>query len=836
MVPKGVKRNGTGHTADQSKQANTLWQRIWRRDWVRALAIFILLLVVIFNAVFLKGYVFSGGDTTAARGMSYQLQLYWQEHHEYPLWQPYIFSGMPSFGSLMYTPFVYMPGWVLRLFSLLGFPALWTMALHYLLAAMGVYLLLRRWGIGFLGSLLGGGAYMLMPFFVVMLTAGHGSQMMTAAYLPWLLLAVHELFRKPDLLRLVFLACVAGFQLQRGHVQIAYYGWMLMGWYVLWETIRMGREKAWGALGLRWAYFAAAVVLALGLAAVLYLPAWNYSHFSIRGGGTQGLSYSYATNWSFPPEEMLAFVVPDWFGFGGHTYWGARPFTEHSDYLGVVVFFFMILAWFHKPLRRQVWLLFSALVLALLISFGKYFSPVYDLFFNYLPYFSKFRVPSMILILVELLAAILAGIGLQALLDRQDKIKEWLKSLQWGLWIAGGLFILVLLFKGTIQDSFQTAVAGSGKSDPRLDSQRFLIFYQSLTMSLLLAITTFGLVWFAARGRLKVALAAVFLTGLALADLGRIDLRLTRTAVSPAASKRWAQPSPTVKFLQSQLETTPGRIFPVFTLFGSNEWAFHGLASIGGYSPAKLAVYQDFLKQVDLEQGFLLKYYRQTEQGVRPRTLEEVDSLLRRRDLFWLKVLNVRYLVSPYPIPEPLFKLEKTLSHWSRGQTFQAYLYRFTEAFPRAWFVDSVGVVSEPTFYLAQTYDPGSQAWVTAAYEDFRQHKFQRGKVLDVKVDLQKITVETQCQAPGFLVLSEIYYPNGWHAELEDGTQLRIFQTNALLRGVIVPAGRHTITFTYNPPAVRAGFIITGASLLIVLLLAGLAGFNLYRKGIGNSE
>ena len=77
--------------------------------------------------------------------------------------------------------------------------ALVGMILHYLLGAMGAYLLLRFLGGGLFAGVLSGLTFMLTPFYVVMMTAGHGSQMMTASYLPWLIYGTLRVFKTPDI-------------------------------------------------------------------------------------------------------------------------------------------------------------------------------------------------------------------------------------------------------------------------------------------------------------------------------------------------------------------------------------------------------------------------------------------------------------------------------------------------------------------------------------------------------------------------------------------------------------------------------------------------------------
>ena len=809
-----------------------MFSKFIQNDNTKAAGIFLIVLLILFSAVFFKGYIFGGGDTTASRGMTQQLGQYHSETGEYPLWQPYIFSGMPAFSSMMFTKWVYFPNFILGLLIKVGMPALWTMVLHYLLAAMGVYTLLRYLKVDFIPALLSGFAFMLTPFFIVMISAGHGSQMMTAAYLPWLIYAAKRIFDQPDLKGLIILAIVAGFQFQRGHVQIAYYGWMAVGWYVVIETIFRAREKDWKNFPLSIAYLLGGMVLGIGLAAVLYIPSLSYAAHSIRGGSAGGgLEYGYATSWSFPPYEFLALFFSDWFGFGGQTYWGGKTFTEHSDFLGMIVLILMVSAFFSREQLKEKVFLLSTIFLALLVSFGNYWPYLYDILFKALPFFNKFRVPSMILILLELMAAVLAGLGLFTLLKMDDKRKQ---ELQKGLLIAtgilGGLFVIALLFKGMITSSFIGSLADSPKFHPQLSNARSDMFYSSLLKSLFIASFGLGLIWAYFTDKIKGVALSISMLLLVVVELGHVDLRFTKNAVPKKRVVAAEQETPAIRKLKQLTAANPGRIFPVHNLFGSNIWALYGLESIGGYSPAKLKVLQDFLNSTRLEQTFLPKYYSQTASGASPKPLAEVDVALRKRHLDVLRNLNVKYLVSPYPLADPAFKLVDQPLHINRGQRAQVMIYEFMDDYPRAWFVPSIETTQSPQSLSSMmnnsTREPDEVAYVLDPESTLTNKSYGVGEASVGAQSLQVLSLTTTNKRDGFLVVSEVYYPAGWTAYLDGEIELEMFATNELIRGYQVPAGEHTIDFVYEPAAVKAGFRLT---LLSVLILLGLGAFLFYR-------
>lgn len=808
--------------------------KFFAKESVRAAGIFAIILIILFSSVFFKGHVFGGGDTTAARGMTHQMGLHLKETGEYPLWQPYIFSGMPAFSSMMYTHGVYFPNFVLGILNKIGIPALWTMLLHYLLAALGGYAFLRYMKAGFWPAILAGIAFMLTPFFVVMISAGHGSQMMTAAYLPWLMYAIKRLFDKPDLKALLILAVVAGFQFQRGHVQIAYYGWMAAGWFVVIETIFRAREKNWGDYPKALGFLGAGMLLGIGLAAVLYIPSLSYAAHSIRGGSSGGgLEYGYATSWSFPPYEMLALMFSDWFGFGGQTYWGGKVFTEHSDYLGMVLLILAGMAFLSKEHLKEKVFLASAAFLALLVSFGSYAPFLYDLLFKVLPFFNKFRVPSMILILLELMVALLAGLGLYTLATLpEERRKALARPFLIASGVIGGVFLLVLLAKGWVTGAFASSLADSPKAHPQLVTPRIDMFYGSLIKSLFLAALTTTGIWVYLDNKMKASALSLGLVALVILDLGHVDLRFADNSAPRKRVVAVEQETPAIRNLKAFTERDPGRIFPVHNLFGSNTWALHGLESIGGYSPAKLKVLQDFLNSTRLEQTFLPKYYQETAQGAAPRPLDQVDPNLRKRHLDVLRTMNVQYLVSPYPLNDTLFQQVDRSLHLIRNQRAQVYIYKFADAYDRAWFVPWISTHADGES-VSKMMDvagavPGEQVYVLDPENTLGKMNYSVGEVQVTTKDLHTLELATQNEGEGFLVVSEVYYPE-WQAYIDD-EPASYYQVNELIRGLVIPAGEHTVRFSYEPSPVRTGFMLTLLATLIVLAIGAYLVYDHRRK------
>src|SRR5437773_5792063 len=206
--------------------------------------------------------------------------------HVYPLWNPYVFLGMPSFASGTYNPLIYPPDWpVAVLQKFLPLPELTWMLIYYFVAAFGMFLLAREWGARAEAALLAGAAFVFAPNLVAVGSHGHGSQLVDSAYLPVMLWLATRWMRRGGLSNLAWLALAGGFQLLRGHVQICFYTWIAVGLYTLtvWVAgLKSPEERR--TRSARAAGVALGAVLAFGLAGFYNLPLQDYARYSIRGG------------------------------------------------------------------------------------------------------------------------------------------------------------------------------------------------------------------------------------------------------------------------------------------------------------------------------------------------------------------------------------------------------------------------------------------------------------------------------------------------------------------------------------------------------------------------
>ncbi|HEX3112509.1 MAG TPA: YfhO family protein [Candidatus Eisenbacteria bacterium] len=744
-------------------------------------------LVLLFFYPITFGKVFVSPDSVAPAGFVKVADQALQTRHVYPLWNPYTFLGMPSFGSLAFVPYAYPPDPIFGFLNVhLGFPDLTWLLAHYLLLGFSMYAFLRAFGTSRGPSILGALTLALTPNLVAVGAFGHGSQIMTASYLPLLLLLYDRFARRGSWLALSGFAIAASFQLLRGHVQIVFYSWLALGLYALVlavDAFRSGRRgeglRAIGGL-------AGGLALAFGLSAFLYLPVHEYSKLSTRGGGEGGgAGLAYATSWSFHPREILTFILPGFFGFGGATYWGSMPFTDYPNYMGIVALVLAIYGAASTRGRTRTYLIVLAVV-ALLVSFGKHFQPLYALLYYHLPFFNKFRVPVMILVLVQFAVAALAALGLDRALspERQAPGKDpgsaWMRGAL--LALAGGFGLLVAL--NALGPMYRSAAMGSrqGFDEGRARAALDLASTDALKAGLLLAAALF-VIGLARRGRLSRAGASLLVILIAVVDLWPVDRKIIDPQVgTPVEYDANFKETPEIAFLRS--DSTQFRVFPL--QWNDSRLAAFGIASVLGYHPAKPYLYQAFVDTVGIQ------------------------------SFGTLEMLNVKYVLADGYFP-PETQGSAALRHDG-----EVKVYEILHTMPRASVIHGVRQVRDDGVALATMrtggFDPHREIlWSLPGSPPAVAAPSTPDSVRTLRYDFNDIEYFVSTTAPGVFLTIEQYDPD-WKAFV-DGKPVPIERVNYFMRGVPVTPGVHHVRYQYEPKALAEGIKISIASAVIAALI-----------------
>lgn len=301
----------------------------------------------------------------------------------------------------------------------------------------------------------------------------------------------------------------------------------------------------------------------------------------------------------------------------------------------------------------------------------------------------------------------------------------------------------------------------------------------------------------------KVMFVAI-IGALVIIDIGIVDYKIVQPdpnsgrasqLVSGKVIKRYFQPDKITKFLTEP--ETACRVYPVSPLFGESRLQAFGIESVGGYHPAKLAIYNKFLSKTN-----------------------NISTLPLMR------MMNIRYILSPQVVNHPDLEQVFTDKMQTGSGKIQIWVYRISHNIPRAWFVDKVEVVNEIDLWqnlLSGSFDPAQIAYI----KDPLTEVITKGsKILEYDSSIHHIQLKTTSQNAGFLVISEVHYPLRWKARI-DGKPVKTFETNGIIRGIEVPAGEHNIELEYDRLVFQKGILI---SILSFILAIGLIAFGLIRN------
>lgn len=801
------RKNSSGRPLPADHLAALEDMAAWKKALI-TLLFFTLVLVVLMPELFFQDRIFLVPDTKAPMSFA-SVGRKALDEGVYPLWNPYLFSGMPSFSSMAYNPFVYPVSWITHIMhKYLFFPQMTWLLLHYFMAGIGVMLLLRSFGLSFLLSLFGGMLFIMLPNYLAMGANGHGSQACSVAYMPFALLLARRIFtggRRSVTIGL--LAITLGLQMLRGHVQISYYTYLLLGLLFIFESyssLREGRRKDWA---LNTGSLVVSFILAAGIASILVFPLRHYAQYSIRGGSAGGgLDFGYAAGWSLHPKETLTFLFPWAFGYGKATYWGGMPFTDYPNYLGVVTVLFATAAMFLVK-NRAKWFLFTTAVLATLLSYGKHF-PLYGLMFRYFPFFNKFRVPVMVLIVQQLAVIPLMGMGIKRVLEYLDQESERAAAvLRWALIASAALILIILISRTGLESRVLGSEAARRARLPELAAGHFS---NDLTRIFVILAFIIGLLYTGVKLKLAKGYIIIGLGLILFIDLFVVSRPVLHPddtwnyegykIIHPVEDKNdYSEPDDATRFMMN--DKSIFRIFPAPAAklgnwshnvhpFSENKYMVAGLFSTGGYHAAKLQIYQDLMDSM----------FASFNMGKVPLGI--------------LNMLNTKYIYSTYP----LFQENSTFQLvWEKGQEC---IYENRKALPRVFFVDKVRVMGEEetlSYIISSRFDPSKEVVLA---KPARAGALSAGGSSAEITDygLNSIEIEAHTEQPCLMVVSEIYYPE-WKAFV-DGEEKEILRADYCLRAIELESGDHTVRLEYRSPVIRASLAVSIVAFVIAIVLS----------------
>ena len=721
-----------------------------------------------------------------------------------PLWNPHISGGRPYLANNQSAVFSLfnIPAYILPFWSALAVIA----AIKLFVAALGAYALARRLGLRFGGALLAGLVFAFGTFFILLLG---WNQPAIWGVLPWMLILVDMVVRRPGLLPGAGLAILVALSYFGGHAETTFNVMVVtLAFFVFRLVLRLRTEGlALSALIAPAAGFVLALIAGSAMAAVVTLPLVELLLQSDEYGRRAGESGDY-----WPPKYL--------FGLFLHDYWGRatqqsniEPFMQlRGWYAGAVTLMLAPAALLVRPTATRIAVAVYALFCVIMVV-G--IPPVFDLF-EQLPGFSSTHQQPMIAFFV-LCLGLLAGWGLDELSERRAELPRERLVLA----VAVGVFCLPLVWmvgSGRLTATgVRTALEVAwGFSDPPVSTSgespaADIVRMSALLQWLPLAGLGLLLIVLRLRGRGSLRLSATVFVAATLALLA-VDLFRANMGFNPAITKEEAVMPETgaIRYLQSR---TPSR--------------FAGLG-LGAFEPLPADLTMTFglydARGYDYPtEGRYDTLWRRSVNNVptiAQPTERADDTPASIRALSLLSVTDL--IVSPGEPPLRRPGLEVAY----RGR--DAVVYRNSNALPRVFVVGRQRTVGSEREALAAATAPGFDGRRVAVTErelpglpqDAGGQASLSGSARLVSYEPERVVARASAQSPGLLVLTDLHYP-GWKATV-DGREVPIERVDYLLRGVPMPAGTHEVEFRYEPASFRAGWIISAVSTLAVLIaLAG---------------
>ncbi|MCL2065012.1 MAG: hypothetical protein FWG98_11685 [Candidatus Cloacimonetes bacterium] len=766
------------------------------------IGLIIAVLCIQFYKIGFQGYAPQAHDTFQWRWGSQELIEYNQnpENKGRALWTDNMFSGMPSY-LLSFPPkipFFHQIPFLLNQFI--------NWRLTYLIfGAIGMYFLLVYLKFSPLIALFAALAFAQSPHFIGLIEIGHNTKFRTIMYLPWILLAFDDLRQRRRLLSLGLFCIFLIDQLRINHFQISYYTLLML--FIYWlvyfiEAIKTKTVSNYNQFSLM--FLAGLIIVVLGVANP-YLSTYEYSYYTLRGGSAGGLSTDYATSWSFGIQETLSLFVPFFYGGISPYYWGPMPFTQTFHYMGIIVIYLAMMASIFYFRNTQVKALIVISIVALLISFGKHLPFLSNLLLNYLPLFNKFRVPAMILCLLQFAVPILAAYGLKLFVEK-IKVKDPLFNRVFIFSLIATIGILVLFFRGNeffsslsfTNPERQEATRFSAEQFRYLRAERLDLLLKSGLQSFIILAGSLFLLLLMIKGWVKKNIVLVLLAGLVVLDLTLInDNHLNdNILVQESTILQDFQTRETDLFFLDDDDTF--RIYPVED-FGNSRWSYYH-QTIGGYHGAKLSRYSDIIDP--------------------PRRILN-STITAGVPINWniINMLNVKYLIfnSHVDLVNPEIELI-FLDSESRH-----VVYRNNEVLPRAWFVKNYEIITDVNRRFLRLSDPSFNPANTVLVEQqIPDFSFAVDSSIEMlERDIHHTIWSTSSEEDSFMVISEVHFPAGWKVYI-NGVETEIYPVNHFLRGVFIPAGDNLVEMRFKPKSYSVSIILSYIGIILAL------GFTLY--------
>ena len=796
-----------------------------------AVAIFAIV-AIIYCKPALEGKVLQQSDITQWKGMAQDAFSYKEKYGYTPLWSNSMFGGMPAYQTTGVGGFEYSVGWINQLLTL----GLAEPISLFFLASICFYFLAQVLGFNTIISIIGALGYSYATYNPIIVSVGHITKMHSIAYLPLFIASLLVLYQKKYLLGGILTSVATVLLIQGNHIQIDYYGVLIAIFMSVYFLIIWIKNKEYTHILKTLGIGLTAGIIGLAVNAPLLLSTYEYGKESIRGGSklitkdskttSTGLNKDYALSYSMYKSEPLVLMFPNIYGGGSDPnavdpanskaietlqqmqpqvaqqlqsflsfYWGGIGFTAGPPYVGVIICFFALLGFSVKENKHKWWIA-ATIILSFLLSAGSYLESFNVFILNNIPFYNKFRAPSMIMVIPTLLLGIMALYGM-AEITTETSLKNITKKYKLSFILVGIILLSVLSIYFTsdfksdgernlieqiakIPDANQRAAFEAPARDlvNAIATDRKGMIEGDVVKFFIYLLLIFALVFLAIKKVINQTILLIGFGVLSMIDLFQVNLKYLKSDSFIEATENENAFALSAIDIALKKDTTQYR---VLDMRGGINNAFNGGAivaynhkTVGGYHAAKLSIYQDLIEN---------QWYKF------PNCMPTMN------------MLNTKYVISG--------NLENdTIPN--------------KDALGNVWFVKGIQFEKGPAEVMQRldNFNPKDTAIIEQKDKIESLNNLESDENANIALVNNKndeINYTSNSTKKQFAVFSEIYYNLGWKAYI-DNVETPIVKTNYVLRGLVVPAGNHAIRFEFKPTTIKNSIIAsTFASILLWL-------------------
>ena len=796
-----------------------------------AVAIFAIV-AIIYCKPALEGKVLQQSDITQWKGMAQDAFSYKEKYGYTPLWSNSMFGGMPAYQTTGVGGFEYSVGWINQLLTL----GLAEPISLFFLASICFYFLAQVLGFNTIISIIGALGYSYATYNPIIVSVGHITKMHSIAYLPLFIASLLVLYQKKYLLGGILTSVATVLLIQGNHIQIDYYGVLIAIFMSVYFLIIWIKNKEYTHILKTLGIGLTAGIIGLAVNAPLLLSTYEYGKESIRGGSklitkdskttSTGLNKDYALSYSMYKSEPLVLMFPNIYGGGSDPnavdpanskaietlqqmqpqvaqqlqsflsfYWGGIGFTAGPPYVGVIICFFALLGFSVKENKHKWWIA-ATIILSFLLSAGSYLESFNVFILNNIPFYNKFRAPSMIMVIPTLLLGIMALYGM-AEITTETSLKNITKKYKLSFILVGIILLSVLSIYFTsdfksdgernlieqiakIPDANQRAAFETPARDlvNAIATDRKGMIEGDVVKFFIYLLLIFALVFLAIKKVINQTILLIGFGVLSMIDLFQVNLKYLKSDSFIEATENENAFALSPIDIALKKDTTQYR---VLDMRGGINNAFNGGAivaynhkTVGGYHAAKLSIYQDLIEN---------QWYKF------PNCMPTMN------------MLNTKYVISG--------NLENdTIPN--------------KDALGNVWFVKGIQFEKGPAEVMQRldNFNPKDTAIIEQKDKIESLNNLESDENANIALVNNKndeINYTSSSTKKQFAVFSEIYYNLGWKAYI-DNVETPIVKTNYVLRGLVVPAGNHAIRFEFKPTTIKNSIIAsTFASILLWL-------------------